>query len=127
MRYFDIESAVELDSPETLRRIFLAEWTSRLSDWDYRLTSQSEVGITYSRTYRSLWLLIPVILLFPFGLLFLLWKSEVTIVVIAEPDDGGGAVLIISGRAPRALRKSLGQWLDRRQVARADELLEVGL
>jgi hypothetical protein len=105
VKYFDLELESPKD-PAALRREFLAGWTGSLAEWGYTLTSQSDVGATFHRRYRSLWLALPVVLLFPIGLVFLLITSNATITAIVEPDDdSSGSVLMINGRAPRRLRK----------------------
>lgn len=110
MKYFDFEHESPTKSPDALRREFLANWTNNLADWGYSITSQSEDAITFHRKYRSWWLAVPIILLFPIGLLALLITSEATITAIIEPDDDSdGSVLMVNGRAPRRLRKEFAR------------------
>jgi hypothetical protein len=83
----------------------LEEWNGPLGDYGYRLTTQSDVGLSYSRTYRawSVWVLC--VALFPLGLLALLLRSEapITATITAEAE---GTRVFVSGRAPRGLRRA---------------------
>jgi hypothetical protein len=84
----------------------LASWSGRLSENNYELRTQSDVGLSYHRKYRSPWLAIPVVAFFPLGLLALLITSEASIVASVAPVDGGGSRLVVNGKAPKNVREA---------------------
>lgn len=103
MKHFDYEHTTEKGT-DTVRRELLQTLTGQLAGWGYDLTSQSDVGVTYSRKYRRWYIILLAVCLFPIGLLFLLASDTATITATIEPDDEtGGSVLIINGTAPKKL------------------------
>lgn len=105
MKYFDLEFETTKGT-DAVRREFLAEWTGLLADWGYSVTSQSDDAITFHRKYRSVWVILGAIFLFPIGLLFLLITRSATITAVIERDsETERSVLSINGRAPRQLRR----------------------
>jgi hypothetical protein len=74
----------------------------------FRLSSQGPAGIVYTRTYRSAWLIIPCVLLFPIGLLSLLIKSHTDINFTAAPEDDGTSAVIVGGRGSSRVRDQVG-------------------
>jgi hypothetical protein len=105
VKYFDLE--FETDKPPTdVRRELLSTLTGQLAANSYTLSSQSDVGVTYNRTYRRWYVIALAICLFPIGLLFLLASDVATITATVEQDDEtGGSVLIINGRGPKNVRR----------------------
>ena len=104
MKRFDLEIETT-ESIDDLRREFLTSWTGELAACGFSLTSQSDVGVTFSRRYRRWYVIVLAILLFPIGLLFLLVTDEATITAAVEPDDDtGGSVLIVRGKASKEIR-----------------------
>jgi hypothetical protein len=96
---FEFPSAKPAD---TVRRELLQAWTGPLAGWGYDLTSQSDVGVTFSRKYRRWYLILLAVCLFPIGLLFLLVSETAVITATIDPDQGnGGSVLAVSGTAPK--------------------------
>src|SRR4051794_3387966 len=105
VKYFDYEYPTT-KSAATVQRELLQSWTGQLGAWGYDLTSQSEVGVTYSRKYRRWWVILLAIITFPIGLLFLLITDTSVITATIEPDDDtGGSVLVINGSAPKKVRE----------------------
>lgn len=92
-------------APSTVLVECLEEWNGPLGDYGYRLTTQSNLGLSYSRTYRawSVWVLC--VALFPLGLLALLVRSEAPITATITPEDKGTRILV-AGRAPKGLRRA---------------------
>jgi hypothetical protein len=108
MKYFDLEFKTDKAS-DTVRRELLQTSTGALAGWGYDLTSQSDVGVTFSRKYRKWWIIVLAVCLFPIGLLFLLVAETATITATIEPDDdSGGSVLIINGTAPKKVVQGFG-------------------
>lgn len=94
--------------PATLLSECISEWTGQLSGYNYKLTTQSEVGLTFHKRYTPWWLLFLILLLFPLGLLFLLVKSDATITATFTPD-GGGTRLLVTGRAPKEVIRAFSE------------------
>lgn len=93
----------------TLLRECLAEWNPQLSSHGYQLTTQSEIGLTYLRRFRPWWIVFPVILLFPIGLLFLIYKQEAQITATVSPNEGSGSSLTVTGTGPKAIAEAFAQ------------------
>jgi hypothetical protein len=74
----------------------------------YRLSNQGPAGTVFTREYRSAWLLIPCILLFPIGLLSLLIKSHTDINFTAAPKEDGSSAVTVLGRGSRYVRDQVG-------------------
>jgi hypothetical protein len=107
MKYFDLEFSSQKRQDE-VRREVLAVWTAQLAANGYSLTSQSDIGVTYSRRYRRWYIILLAVCLFPIGLLFLLATDEATITATVDNDDASGAtVLLINGWAPKNVRRGL--------------------
>lgn len=101
---FDHEFATP-KSAATIQRELIQTWTGQLAKWGYDLTSQSDVGVTYGRTYRPWWVIAIAICLFPIGLLALLVTETSVITATIEPDvETGGSVLIVNGTGPKKVR-----------------------
>jgi hypothetical protein len=83
----------------------LAEWNGQLSGHGYNLTTQSEFGLTYLCRYRPWWLVFPCVLLFPLGLLALIYTEEAQITATVNRDENGTTHLSVTGRAPKKVRE----------------------
>jgi len=68
-----------------------------MHDYGYRLDSQGSVGIVFANTYRPAWLALPCILLFPLGLLSLLYRKTADVTFNFVPAPTGGTTVHISG------------------------------
>jgi hypothetical protein len=106
MRDFHLEFEAGKPPNQLLREI-LRDWTGDLAANGYRLTSQSEVGVSFHRKYRHWGVILLAILLFPIGLLFLLITEDATITATVEPIDAAGSRLLVSGRGPKNVRRAL--------------------
>lgn len=106
MKHFDHEFPTT-KKPETVQRELLQTWTGPLARWGYDLTTQSDVGVTFSRKYRRWYVILLAVCLFPIGLLFLLLSDTAVITATFDPDEEtGGSVLIVNGSAPRKVAKA---------------------
>jgi hypothetical protein len=94
--------AMRPTSPDAAARL-LTEITPLMGEWGYRLSSQGDAGIVFSKTYRPVWLIAPCILLFPIGLLSLIYSRTVNVSfsLLTRPD--GGDDVVVSGLAPSRL------------------------
>jgi hypothetical protein len=100
LQRFDLHFESE-QSPAEVLRDCLSLWTGQLADYGYSLISQSDIGISYRRTYWRWYVILLAALLFPIGLLFLLSRADATITATLEPRPGGGTKLAINGLAPK--------------------------
>jgi hypothetical protein len=83
--------------------------------WGYHVAAQSPVGLTFTRTYRPMWLVLPCVFLFPIGLLFLLYTKTVDIsftFVSAET----GAETSVAGAGPPDVKERIDDILSELQV-----------
>jgi hypothetical protein len=104
MEQFDLEFRAE-KSPKEILRECLAVWTGQLADNGYALTSQSDVGVSYSRKYWRWYIIALAVFLFPIGLLFLLVRDEATITATISHENGE-SVLVVNGTAPTNVREA---------------------
>lgn len=106
MKYFDLEFESQ-KAPADLLRETLQVWTGQLGSNGYKLVSQTDVTLTYSRTYRPWPAILFAVILFPIGLLFLLITEEAAITAAVEDDeDTGGSALIVNGKGPKSVRRA---------------------
>jgi hypothetical protein len=102
-----LEGSAELPwPPEESAGQVIALINPRLQRLRYRLTSQSPGALVFSKTYRPVWLAIPCILLFPLGLLSLLYSRSIDIAFSLQPQANGTHV-VFSGHGPPGLRSEL--------------------
>jgi hypothetical protein len=94
--------------PEAATAHVAGEVSNLMGRWGFRLRSQGPAGIVYTREYRSAWLLIPCIFLFPIGLLSLLIKSHTDISFTAAPEQDGSSAVTVVGRGSRYVRDQIG-------------------
>jgi len=99
-----LEIDLETDKPpETVLREAMSTWTGPLADNNFSLSNQSDVAVVYQRRYWPWYQIAFAIVLFPIGLLALLWRKEATITATVEPNDEG-SILSIRGDAPKNVR-----------------------
>jgi hypothetical protein len=101
---FHVEYRTTKPRQDVLREC-LEVWTGQLGAHGYQLTSQTDVGLSYHRKYRPPWLIIPIVLLFPIGLLFLLVRYDATITATIAPE-ADGSLLVASGKGPKKVREA---------------------
>lgn len=114
-RRFELSTTLPGPSADPAAR--LAEtMTSVLGRWGYRLKSQSVDSVVFSRRYRPAWLVLPCVLLFPFGLLALAYARTVDVSFSLFVGDGGSEV-IVSGLAPSRLGDEIEEGLEEQRAA----------
>lgn len=89
--------AFRVTSPEPLeayRLDHLATWQSIFSEWGYALASKSDQSMTFERRYSPGHFIAAYILLFPFGLLFLMARPTQSLVMTWRAQGGGTLVQI---------------------------------
>lgn len=78
----------------------------------YQLTSQGETTFVYTKRYRPLWLLIPIILFFPLGLLALIYTRRVEMTFNSSISNrASGSTVAFSGQGPRFLGSEIATTL----------------
>ena len=95
--------------PQALLPEIVTGVSGPLASAGYVLQTQSEQVVTFVRNYRPWFIWVGVVLLFPLGLLFLLYKETATLTVILEPVDGGGTRVRINGKGEPAVRRAFEQ------------------
>jgi hypothetical protein len=88
-----------------------------MQNWRYRLTSQSSAAVIFAYRYRPAWLILPIVFLFPLGLLFLLYSRTVEISFNFVPA-GTGTEVSVTGQGPPYVRNRIGQILETLQDTR---------
>lgn len=87
--------------------LLMATMTPRMREWHYRLSSQGQGGIVFSKTYRPAWLIVPCFFLFPFGLLSLLYSRTVDVSFSLFSQTDGRSEISVSGSAPSQLGEAI--------------------
>src|SRR4051812_38036007 len=88
----------------------VAEGTQRLLELTgagYVVTEQGATGTTLTRSVRPWWLICPIVLFFPIGLLFLIYKQVDTVTLTVTPR-GPFANVTATGVGPRELHSASG-------------------
>lgn len=99
-----IDGSVQLGSPiEDASGRVLAAVTPTMERFRYRLDSHGPNAIAFEKKYRPMWLLIPIIVFFPLGLLALIYSKTVTMAFSLEAQPGGTTRVTFSGQGPRSL------------------------
>jgi hypothetical protein len=75
----------------------------------YELVHRGELRLEFHYSYRPGWVVVPVILLPPIGLLALLVKEHDRVVVDFDAAPGGGTRMVVHGRAPRRVRRAFAE------------------
>ena len=101
----------ELTTEKSARDVVRASLESLadpLSNWGYWLTTQSEVAVTYQRTYRPWYVWVFGVLLLPvvIGLLILLFATETSTITILIEERESDTRVVIKGQAPRKVREA---------------------
>jgi hypothetical protein len=87
--------------PDTVRREALTSLTEPLGRYGYVLTTESELGLTFARTYRPWWVWVLAVVIFPIGLLFLFATDTATVTVVLEPEESGTLVRVAGVGEPK--------------------------
>ena len=95
-------------SAKDIVRASLGSLAEPLSNWDYRLTTQSEVAVTYERTYRPWYTWLFGILFLPIliGFVILLFATETSRIMILIEERESDTRVLIKGNAPRQVRQA---------------------
>jgi len=88
----------------------LAEMTPLLRGWGYAPATQGEAGISFTKSYRPAWLIVPCVLFFPLGLLSLLYSRTVAL-SFSLPARSSGSDVVVSGMAPAPLTEQVSRAL----------------
>jgi len=84
----------------------LAAIAPSMRERGYRVATEGEAGIVFSRRYRPPWLIVPCVVLFPFGLLSLIYVKTVDVSFGVLPASGGTDIAM-SGMAPAGLTREI--------------------
>jgi hypothetical protein len=76
-----------------------------LGNHGYKLETQSETALTFTRTYRKWYVWVLVVVIFPIGLLFLFMSDTAPIAVVLEPVEWG-TVVRVSGVGPPEVERA---------------------
>ena len=98
----------EMEKPvDQVRRDMRSNLPPRLSKWGYRLTAQDNTSMAFERTYASGVAIFLAIILFPIGLIFLLFLRKTAILVFTIEAGGGTSKVRANGEASKRLREGL--------------------
>ena len=75
----------------------------------YELVDKQPGRLAFSYSRRPAWTFAVAILGFPLGLLALLHTHEERVVLDFDTTPGGGTRLVVSGRAPRIVRRAFAE------------------
>jgi Domain of unknown function (DUF1707) len=95
--------------PDAAIEVALRTMAPALARGGYELVGRSERRLEFDYSYRPGWVAIPVILVPVAGLVALVVKEHDRVTVDFESDAGGGTRLVVSGRAPRRVRRAFAQ------------------
>ena len=79
--------------------------------WGYDLTQRWDGRLRFERETRPIWTILVAVLLFPFGLLALLYKDRERITIDLDEDEHG-THLVASGVAPLPVRRAFAELED---------------
>lgn len=89
----------------------LARITGDMQRWRYQLTNQGASALVFAYRYRPAWLIIPCVLLFPIGLLSLIYTKTVEIsFAFAASGDNDSEVSVV-GQGPPYLQARIADVL----------------
>lgn len=71
------------------------------------LTAHGTLTWTVSVSRSQAWTIVPAVLLFPFGLLFLLFKEQADAQVLVRPAVGGGSEIRLVGRTRFSVQRAM--------------------
>ena len=79
--------------------------------WGYDLTQRWDGRLRFERETRPIWTFLVAVVVFPFGLLALLYKDHERITVDLDENEHG-TQLVVSGVAPLAVRRAFAELED---------------
>jgi Domain of unknown function (DUF1707) len=80
-----------------------------LQRFGYELVERTGRRLAFDYSYRPLWTFAVAVLLFPLGLVALAYKAHERVRLDFDEASGGGTRLVLSGRAPRRVRRALAE------------------
>ena len=80
--------------------------------WGYDLTQRFDGRLRFERETRPLWTFLLAVLLFPFGLLALLYKDRERVTIDLDEDEERGTQIVASGVAPLPVRRAFAELED---------------
>lgn len=89
----------------------LARITGDMQRWRYQLTSQGTNALVFVYRYRPVWLVIPCILLFPIGLLSLIYTKTVEISFAFAASGDNDCEVSVVGQGPPYLQGRIAEVL----------------
>ncbi len=103
-----IDGSTQIGTPiEDSSGRLLVALTPRMERFRYRLDSHGPNAIVFEKKYRPIWLLIPIIVFFPLGLLSLIYSKTVTMAFSLEAQAGETTRVAFNGQGPPSLREEL--------------------
>ena len=75
----------------------------------YELAERSSERLVFTYAHRPAWTYVVAVGLFPFGLIALLHTAEERIVLDFDRARGGATRLVVTGRAPRSVRRAFAE------------------
>src|SRR5688572_7588700 len=75
----------------------------------YELVEKSAERLVFTYTHRPAWTFLVAVGLFPFGLIALVHTAEERIVLDFDRARGGATRLVVTGRAPRGVRRAFAE------------------
>jgi hypothetical protein len=100
-------------TPEEAAANALRDLTPVMQARNYRLTSQGESTFVFTKRYRPLWLLIPIVVFFPIGLLALIYARTIDLNFKASLSHReSGSSIAFSGRGPGYLASEIKATLE---------------
>jgi hypothetical protein len=94
--------------PEAAMRDLLQFVAPPLQRHGYLLRERTPHRLVFERSRRPVWTFVVAVLVFPVGLLALIYKEETRITIDLQPA-GGGTLVAASGMAPLAVRRAFAE------------------
>ncbi len=96
-------------TPRTAMKQALTTMAPALARGGYELVARDKHRLAFDYAYRPGWVAFPVIFVPFIGLAALLVKEHDRVVVELEPGRGGGTRMVVSGTAPRRVRRAFAE------------------
>jgi hypothetical protein len=96
-------------TPRTAMKQALTTLAPALARGGYELVERDKHRLAFDYSYRPGWVAIPIILMPFVGLAALMIKEHDRVVVELEPGPGGATRMVISGTAPRRVRRAFAE------------------
>lgn len=93
-------------------RELMADVAPPMERWGYEITQRSDGRLRFERDTRPAWTFLVAVLLFPVGLLALLYKDRERVTIDLDEFEDGTTQLVVSGVAPLAIRRAFADLQD---------------